>query len=102
LSYSLTKCKSGAKILISQHARFSSKCKICYITILIAFCERAFDALVPTWVKKLLLNLDNASSTNKNKYTIGSLAICVLVGRFDHIKISLMIVGHTKVNGFII
>lgn len=47
---------------------------------------------VPSWVRKV----HNTSSTNKNCYTMGWANEMVQQGKFDFIRISFLIAGHTK------
>ena len=54
------------------------------------------SGIVPTWVRRLHLFLDNACSTNKNYYMLGWASELVQQGRFDFIRISFLIAGHTK------
>ena len=54
------------------------------------------SGIVPTWVRRLHLFLDNACSTNKNCYMLGWASELVQQGRFDFIRISFLIAGHTK------
>ena len=51
---------------------------------------------VPNWVKRLHLYMDNACSTNKNYYALGWANEMVQQGKFDFIRISFLIAGHTK------
>ena len=51
---------------------------------------------MPQWVKRLHIFLDNASSTNKNAYMIAWALELVQHKKFDFIRISFMIAGHTK------
>ena len=51
---------------------------------------------VPPWIKRLHIFLDNASSTNKNAYMIAWGLEMVQHNKFDFIRISFMIAGHTK------
>lgn len=51
---------------------------------------------VPAWIKRIHLFMDNAGSTNKNCYTIAWALEMVQQKKFDFIRISFMIAGHTK------
>jgi hypothetical protein len=51
---------------------------------------------VPPWIKRLHNFLDNASSTNKNAYMIAWGLEMVQYKKFDFVRISFMIAGHTK------
>lgn len=51
---------------------------------------------VPSWVKKVHIYLDNTSSTNKNYYMMGWANEMVQQGKFNFIRISFLIAGHTK------
>ena len=51
---------------------------------------------VPSWVKRVQVFLDNAGSTNKNQYLMGSVYEIVERGIFNFMRISFMIAGHTK------
>ena len=51
---------------------------------------------VPAWVRKVHIYLDNACSTNKNQYTMGWASEMVQQGRFDVLRISFLIAGHSK------
>lgn len=54
-----------------------------------------FHAAIP-WAQRLAIYLDNATSTNKNKYLF-SWAMEMVGSRFaEHIHISFMVAGHTK------
>lgn len=46
------------------------------------------------WIK--CIALDNATSTNKNKYLFSWAMEMVSSGKVDHVHISFMIAGHTK------
>ena len=48
------------------------------------------------WVRRLAIFLDNATSTNKNKFLFSWAMEMVSSGKVDHIHISFMIAGHTK------
>ena len=48
------------------------------------------------WINRLAIFLDNATSTNKNKYLFSWAMEMVSSGELDHIHISFMIAGHTK------
>lgn len=48
------------------------------------------------WLRRLAIFLDNATSTNKNKYLFSWAMEMVSRGTVDHIHISFMIAGHTK------
>ena len=56
-------------------------------------CE---SGLVPPWVKRLHIFMDNACSTNKNSYMLGWANEMVQQGWFCFIRISFLISGHTK------
>ena len=56
-------------------------------------CE---SGLVPAWVKRLHIFMDNACSTNKNSYMLGWATEMVQQKRFSFIRISFLISGHTK------
>lgn len=47
-------------------------------------------------MRKLHIYLDNACSTNKNQYTLGWAGEMVEQGKFDIIRVSFLIAGHTK------
>ena len=49
------------------------------------------------WIDRLAIFLDNATSTNKNKYLFSWAMEMVSSGDVDHVHISFMIAGHTKV-----
>ena len=51
---------------------------------------------VPQWVKRVHIFLDNASNTNKNAHMIAWALEMVQHEKFDVIRISFMIPGHTK------
>lgn len=51
---------------------------------------------VPSWVKRVHIYLDNASSTNKNYYMMGWANEMIKEGKFNFIRISFLIAGHTK------
>jgi hypothetical protein len=58
-----------------------------------ALCDKlARDGCLPT---RLYLQLDNTSKQCKGRYMIGWLGYLVHVGRFDHIVLSFLPVGHT-------
>jgi len=48
------------------------------------------------WIHRLAIFLDNATSTNKNKYLFSWAMEMVASGKVDHIHISFMIAVHTK------
>ena len=48
------------------------------------------------WVQRLAIYLDNATSTNKNRYLFSWAMEMVSCGHAEHIHISFMIAGHTK------
>ena len=48
------------------------------------------------WINRLAIFLDNATSTNKNKYLFSWAMEMVSSGKVDHVHISFMIAGHTK------
>ena len=54
------------------------------------------SGLVPEWVKRIHLFMDNACSTNKNFYMLGWASEMVQQGKFDFMHISFLIPGHTK------
>ena len=45
--------------------------------------------------RKLLIQVDNASGENKNKYVFGFLAWLVALGLFDEVEANFLIAGHT-------
>jgi len=51
---------------------------------------------IPDWVKRVHLFLDNAGSTNKNQYLMGSVFEVVERGLFNYFRVSFMVAGHTK------
>lgn len=51
---------------------------------------------VPHWVRRVHIFLDNASNTNKNAYVVAWALEMVQHKKFDIIRISFMIAGHTK------
>ena len=48
------------------------------------------------WMRRWHIFLDNATSTNKNKYLFGWAMEMVSNGTLDHLHINFMIAGHTK------
>ena len=50
---------------------------------------------IPSWIKRVHIFLDNAGSTNKNMYTM-AWAMEMAHYKFDIVRISFMIAGHTK------
>ena len=48
------------------------------------------------WLQRLAIFLDNATSTNKNRYLFAWAMEMVRKGELEHIHISFMIAGHTK------
>ena len=48
------------------------------------------------WIHRLAVFLDNATSTNKNRYLFSWAMEMVSSGKIDHLHISFMIAGHTK------
>ena len=48
------------------------------------------------WIRRLAIFLDNATSTNKNKYLFAWAMEMVHSGKVDFIHISFMLAGHTK------
>ena len=51
---------------------------------------------VPQWIKRVHIFLDNAGSTNKNQYMMGSVLECVQHDILSYFRVSFMIAGHTK------
>ena len=51
---------------------------------------------IPSWIKRVHIFLDNAGSTNKNMYTMAWAMEMVQHHKFDIVRISFMIAGHTK------
>lgn len=51
---------------------------------------------VPSWVRRVHIFLDNAGSTNKNQFLVGSVFEIVERGVLDYFRASFMIAGHTK------
>lgn len=51
---------------------------------------------IPDWVKRVHLFLDNAGSTNKNQYLMGSVFEVVERGLFNYFRVSFMVAGHTN------
>lgn len=51
---------------------------------------------LPPWIKCIHLFLDNASSTNKNFYTMAWVLEMVQQGKIDFIRVSFLIAGQTK------
>ena len=51
---------------------------------------------VPRWIKRVHVFLDNAGSTNKNQYMMGSVFECVQHDILNYFRVSFMIAGHTK------
>ena len=54
------------------------------------------SGLVPSWIKRVCIFLDNASSTNKNRYLLGWAMELVQHQVFDLIRLPFLIPGHTK------
>ena len=54
------------------------------------------SACLPQWVRRIHLFLDNAVSTNKNRYIMSWACEMVQHGVLDFIRVSFMIPGHTK------
>ena len=52
--------------------------------------------MLPNWIHRLHIFLDNTCSTNKNFYTMAWACEMVQQGRCDFIRISFVIAGHTK------
>ena len=50
----------------------------------------------PMWLKRVHLFLDNACSTNKNAFLMSWAVELVQQGVMDFIRVSFMVVGHTK------
>lgn len=48
------------------------------------------------WIQRLHIFLDNATSTNKNRYLFSWAMEMVSGGKVQHLRISFMIAGHTK------
>lgn len=51
---------------------------------------------VPNWIRRVCIFLDNATSTNKNRYVIGWAMELVQQKELDYIRIAFLITGHTK------
>ena len=54
------------------------------------------SGLVPHWVKRVCIFMDNATSTNKNRYLIGWALELVQNGVLDMIRLPFLVTGHTK------
>ena len=48
------------------------------------------------WIRRLSIFLDNATSTNKNKFLFSWAMELVSSGEVDHVHVSFMVAGHTK------
>ena len=48
------------------------------------------------WIQRLVIFLDNATSTNKNRFLFAWAMELVSSGMISHVHISFMIAGHTK------
>jgi len=51
---------------------------------------------VNAFVRRLIYNMDNCAGTNKSQYMFGCVAILVMLGYFDAIKLFFQLQGHTK------
>lgn len=51
---------------------------------------------VPEWVKRVQIFMDNAGSTNKNKYLMAASLEVVQQGVLNFFRVSFMVAGHTK------
>ena len=51
---------------------------------------------VPGWIKRVQIFLDNAGSTNKNKYLMAAIYEVVQQKVFHFFRVSFMVAGHTK------
>lgn len=51
---------------------------------------------IPSWVKRVQIFMDNAGSTNKNKYLMAAVYEIVQQRVLDFFRISFMVAGHTK------
>ena len=54
------------------------------------------SGLVPSWVRRVCIFMDNATSTNKNRYILGWSMELIQHGMLDLIRIPFLITGHTK------
>ena len=54
------------------------------------------SGLVPHWIKRVCIFMDNATSTNKNWYLVGWSSQMVQHGVLDIIRIPFLLTGHTK------
>ena len=54
------------------------------------------SGLVPNWIRRVCIFLDNATSTNKNRYVIGWAMELVQQNVLDYVRIAFLITGHTK------
>ena len=54
------------------------------------------SGLVPHWVKRVSIFMDNATSTNKYRYLIGWALEMVLHGVLETIRTPFLVTGHTK------
>jgi len=55
------------------------------------------DLLLPqTWIRRVIIFLDNATSTNKNRYLFSWGMEMVHQQKLDYVRFSFMVAGHTK------
>ena len=54
------------------------------------------SGLIPHWVKRVCIFMDNATSTNKNRYLLGWALEMVQHGMLDSIRAPFLVTGHTK------
>lgn len=55
-----------------------------------------FLGILPGWIRRIHLFLDNTCSTNKNFYTMAWACEMLQQGRCDFLRISFLVAGHTK------
>ena len=65
-------------------------------TVSLLTCYIKHSGLVPHWVKRVCIFMDNATSTNKNRYLVGWALEMVQHGMLDTIRTPFLITGHTK------
>ena len=65
-------------------------------TVSLLFHYLYHSGLVPSWVKRVCIFLDNATLTNKNRYLLGWSMELVQHSVLDLIRVPFLITGHTK------
>ena len=84
--------KHGHVYLFDEHIGFKNT------DHMVSLLTWYWDNVVATypWVQQLMIFLDNATSTNKNRYLFGWATEMVSTGKLDFVRFSFLLAGHTK------